>query len=236
MFEHTQSLIATGTRTTTGNRKTPNRYLLKGMVRCSICTRKMQGNQLLGNLHYRCVLKRDYPGADHPKSLSVREEHLFSLVDNWLPELFAPDNIEGTCMALAKSQKAPQASIDELEARRTIKECDDELANYHAALKSAPSETVAQWIGETEDRRKASELRLRSMTTGEGLTATERRHLVERMQGIVSILQSASTEDRRRVYQAAQLSIAYDHEGKRAKLHSSPDPEVWSSVRVGGGT
>jgi len=54
------------------------------------------------------------------------------------------------------------------------------------------------------------------------------------MQGIVAILQSASTEDRRRVYEAAQLSITYDHQGKRAKLHASPDPEVWSSVHVGG--
>jgi hypothetical protein len=56
------------------------------------------------------------------------------------------------------------------------------------------------------------------------------------MHGIVAILNSASTEDRRRVYEAAQLSITYDHQAKRAKLHASPNPEVWSSVRVGGGT
>ncbi len=68
------------------------------------------------------------------------------------------------------------------------------------------------------------------------MTASEIRELVERMQGIIAILQSASTEDRRRVYEAAQLSIIYDHSRKRAKLHASPDPEVWSSVRVGGGT
>ncbi len=139
-------------------------------------------------------------------------------------------------MTLEQSQHTPQATVDELEARRAIKECDTELANYRAALKSSPSETVAKWITETEDRRKAAELRLRKMTTGEGMTAAEIRDLVERMQGIVAILQSASTEDRRRVYEAAQLSITYDHQGKRAKLHASPDPEVWSSVRVGGGT
>ena len=68
------------------------------------------------------------------------------------------------------------------------------------------------------------------------MTAAEIRNVVERMNGIVAILQSASTEDRRRVYEAAQLSITYDHKAKRAKLHASPDPEVWSSVRVGGGT
>jgi len=39
---------------------------------------------------------------------------------------------------------------------------------------------------------------------------------------------------RRRGYETARLSITYDHPGKRAKLHTSPNPEVWSSVRVGG--
>ncbi len=196
----------------------------------------MQGNQLRGNLHYRCVLKRDYPGAEHPRSLSVREEHLLPIVDNWLGELFDPDNIEGTCMTLERSQQNPQATVDELEARRVIKECDRELANYRAALKTSPNEAVAGWITETLGRRKAAEIRLRKMTTGEGMTAAEIRELVERMQGIVAILQSASTEDRRKVYEAAQLSITYDHQGKRTKLHASPDPEVWSSVRVGGAT
>ena len=46
---------------------------------------------------------------------------------------------------------------------------------------------------------------------------------------------TATTEARRKVYEAAQLTISYDHAGKRAKPHASPDPEVWSSVRVGGG-
>lgn len=236
LFEQAQDIIASAARPTTGNRRTPNPYLLKGMVRCSICNRKMQGNQLRGDLHYRCVVKNDYPVADHPRSLSVREEHLLPIVDNWLGELFSPDNIENTTTTLERSQQTPQATADELEARRVIKECDAELANYRAALKAAPSETVAGWIRETEDRRKAAELRLRKLTTGEGMTAAEIRDLVERMHGIVAILNSASTEDRRRVYEAAQLSITYDHQAKRAKLHASPKPEVWSSVRVGGGT
>ena len=176
------------------------------------------------------------PPADHPRSLSVREEHLLPIVDNWLGELFSPDNIDDTTTTLERSQQAPQATADELEVRRVIKECDAELANYRAALKASPSESVARWISETEDRRTAAELRLRNVTTGEGMTAAEIRNVVERMNGIVAILQSASTEDRRRVYEAAQLSITYDHKAKRAKLHASPDPEVWSSVRVGGGT
>ena len=40
----------------------------------------------------------------------------------------------------------------------------------------------------------------------------------------------------RRPSWSVQLSIIYDHHARRAKLQASPDPEVWSSARVGGGT
>jgi DNA invertase Pin-like site-specific DNA recombinase len=234
LFDEAQRNITAGSRPQHGNRKTPNPYLLKGMVRCSICGRKMQGNQLRGSLHYRCVMKQEYPGADHPRSLSVQEAHLLPAVDEWLSQLFTEDRIEETCRALQESQETTGASADELEAQRVIKECDAELANYRAALRTAPSETVAHWIAETEDRRKAAELRLRRLTTGQGMTAAEIREVVERMRGIVAILESATPDDRRRIYEAAQLSIEYDHDNRRAKLRTAPYPGVWSSERVGG--
>lgn len=65
------------------------------MVVCSICERRMQGNQLRGNLHYRCVMKRDYPAADHLRSLSVREDHLLRAIDQWLGSLFGDDQLRG---------------------------------------------------------------------------------------------------------------------------------------------
>lgn len=196
----------------------------------------MQGNQLRGQLHYRCVMKQEYPGVDHPRSLSVREDALLPVADAWLSQLFTVDQIDATCEKLAQSQDTPGTTAVELDARRVIKECDAELSNYRAALRTAPSETVAKWIAETEDRRKAAELRLRRLTTGQGMTPAELRDIVERMRGIVAILGSASVEDRRRIYEAAQLTIIYDHEGRRAKLRTRPHPGVWSSERVGGGT
>ena len=68
------------------------------------------------------------------------------------------------------------------------------------------------------------------------MTAAEIREVVERMRGIVAILESATPDDRRRIYEAAQLSIVYDHDNRRAKLRTAPYPGVWSSERVGGGT
>lgn len=44
------------------------------------------------------------------------------------------------------------------------------------------------------------------------------------MNGIVDILQSANAEDRRKVYEAANLTITYDHSRKTAKPHACPNP------------
>ncbi len=96
-------------------------------------------------------MKQDYPGADHPRSQSVREEDLLPAIGGWLNQLFTDDAIEHTCEVLHSSRTEPNATAEEFEAHRTIKECNAELDNYRSALKTAPSDTVAQWIAETEE-------------------------------------------------------------------------------------
>jgi len=78
---------------------------------------------------------------------------------------------------------------------------------------------VLVWIRETEDRRKAAELRLRKMTTGEGMTATEIRELVERMQGIVAILQS---DHHRRPTPRIRSRTTHNHLRPRPKTSETP--------------
>ena len=173
VFDDAQKVMGSKTRANTRDRPGTNPYLLKGMVRCSVCERKMQGNQLRGKLHYRCVMKQNYPGADHPTSLSVREEHLLPAIDSWLATLFDASNAQDTCKMLEDSQRSVQTDAEELQARHTIKECDQELANYRAGMKAAPSDTIASWIQETERRRQAAEIQLRRATTGQTMSATE---------------------------------------------------------------
>ena len=80
--------------------------------------------------------------------------------------------------------------------------------------------------------RKTAELRLRRLTTGRGMTEDEIRQVVQSLADAVALLSAASPEDRRRVYEAAQLEVLYDHENRRAQL--SVAPRV--SGGVGGGT
>ena len=72
----------------------------------------------------------------------------------------------------------------------------------------------------------------RRLTTGRGMTEDEIREVVQSLADAVALLSAASPEDRRRVYEAAQLEVLYDHENRLAQL--SVAPRV--SGGVGGGT
>src|SRR5215203_3511593 len=51
-------------------------YMLRGLIHCGICERKMQGNKAHGTLRYRCITTqtRALPAylSQHPKAVYVR--------------------------------------------------------------------------------------------------------------------------------------------------------------------
>ncbi len=87
-------------------------------------------------------------------------------------------------------------------------------------------------IKRTRAERTGGEIRLRRVTTGRGMTEEEISDVVNSLADAIALLADAAPEDRRRVYEAAQLEMLYDHGNHRAQL--SVAPRV--SGGVGGGT
>ena len=235
-WQAVQDEFAAGTRRSAPSRRRTHDYMLKGMITCSSCGRKLVANVVRGRLQYRCRMKDEYPGLDHPRSLSVREDQLLPTIDRWLAQLFDEDHIDETVSSLAKVESNDINTAEEMAARRTIKECDKRIANFETALGvTDDADTItgfARQIERTRAERKNAELRLRRLTTGKGLTEDEIRAVVQSLADAVELLAAASPEDRRRVYEAAQLEVLYDHENRRAQL--SVAPRVTGGV--GGGT
>ncbi len=74
--------------------------MLRGLVHCGICERKMQGNQAHGTLRYRCTTtqSRALPLylSHHPKAVYVREDAIVNALDAWLPTLADPEWLAST--------------------------------------------------------------------------------------------------------------------------------------------
>ncbi len=235
-WQAVQDVFTAGTRRSKAQRRRRHDYMLKGMIVCSICERKLVANVVRNHLQYRCRMKDEYPGLDHPKSLSVREDQLLPAVDQWLAELFDKDHLDDTTKALANTEHPDTSTVDELETRRTIKDCDKRIANFEAALGATDdNDTIAGFIQQIERsraERKNAQSRLQRLTTKRGITEQDVRQTVDSLAAAVALLSTAEPADRRRVYEAANLNILYDHEGQRAQI--SVAPRV--SGGVGGGT
>lgn len=112
-WEAAQNVFTAGERGSQPQRHRKHDYMLKGMVTCNDCGRKLVANTVQGTLIYQCRMKTEYPGLEHPKSLSVREDHLLPTIDNWLRQLFDPDRIDDTISSLANVE------TDQLDAARS---------------------------------------------------------------------------------------------------------------------
>ncbi|MGW5443387.1 recombinase family protein [Streptomyces asiaticus] len=74
-------------------RTTPRTYALRGLIRCSLCDRKMQGTFNHGHPHYRCRYPYEYAKSgtlDHPLTVYIREAVILPKLDRWIAQVFAP--------------------------------------------------------------------------------------------------------------------------------------------------
>jgi hypothetical protein len=162
-----QVLAGRGDRHTGPTRKrTPHPYLLRGLLFCAACDRRMQGHWVNKAAYYRCRFPEEYALANklsHPVNVYLREDRIVPKLDQWLGKLFEPEQLERTLDTLAAAQRPKLLEEQALaEARRQISEADRKLARHRAALEArADPAVVTAWIAEVQAAKADAESRLR---------------------------------------------------------------------------
>ena len=195
-------------------RATPRPYVLRGLLFCGLCGRKMQGQLNHGRPHYKCRYPSEYALAnevDHPRTVYLREDVVLPPLDRWLAGIFDPDRIDATCEQLAAAASGDEAGAAELEAnRRRLVDCDGRLAKYRAALEcGADPSVVAAWIAEVQAERVTAERSLAQLLPQQPVSATELREIVEELADIPAVLAAADPELRARVYADLGITLTY---------------------------
>jgi DNA invertase Pin-like site-specific DNA recombinase len=103
--------LATARKAERSGRPTKRIYLFRGLIRCGVCTRKMEGSPRAHGMYYRCPARTLTPGspvlATHPPAVYLREDPLRAAVNGWLGGLFSPEHVDQTVAALVGSQERP---------------------------------------------------------------------------------------------------------------------------------
>ena len=225
----------------TNKRRAPRRfgegrhYLLSGLLHCGVCGRRMQGQWNHGRAYYRCKYPSDYPvgGADHPKSVYVKEAAVVPGLDGWLASLFDHEHIDNTGEVLAGvSEPDPDAEQHEADLREAIKECDRKIERYRKLLDQDGDVAIAaKWITEAHRERRALEAQLGYQIPGGKMTKDQVKALAA-LRDIVDVLTDAEPADKVELYDELGVTLTYNPGGTAAvKAHP-----CGVNVRVGGGT
>jgi site-specific DNA recombinase len=232
-FQRAQEIAAAkgAGRTTRERTRTQHRYVLRGLLHCGICGRRMQGQKSRDQLLYRCRYPNEYGLAnktEHPRNVYLAERDLIGPLDTWLSTCFAPHRLTATIHDLYEAQ--PELDVDPgaVAAAKAVEECDRALGRHRAALEAgADVNLVTSWITETQARRAEAKARLVARPLPQRLTKEQIAELIERLGDIRNVLAAADTDRKAEVYRQLQLHATY-YPGKRlVRIETSLDAHSW---------
>lgn len=214
-------------------------YVLRGLVRCSLCGRKMQGGIIRKQVYYRCHAKELIPGSDvarhHPKSVNLRECHLLPPLNAWIGGLFHPDKVDDTVMRLASSQSGAASTGKARELlKKRIADAETKLRRHYAAIEAGVDPTaLVVPINEAQSQRSAAMAELNNLRTPDVLSEQDIYGLVRELGDVGTALDRAEPDELSVLYQVLRLELEYLPEERVATATIAPRV---GSRRVRGGT
>ncbi|MCX4750606.1 recombinase family protein [Kitasatospora sp. NBC_01287] len=232
-FEQAQLKLATKSAAThpveRKPRTTDRTYALRGLLRCGLCERKMQGNFNNGHPHYRCRYPSEYAQSralDHPLTVYLREDALLPALDSWIGTVFAPGRLKCTIHEMQEAQAVSGPDPVALEAaRRDLDTSAARLTSYRAALDAGGDPaTVAGWINEARLDQTTAQQRLNQLTAEAPptLTADQIQALITELGNLTDRLMQATPARKAPLYEAFGLNLTYNAKKRIVTVESRP--------------
>jgi DNA invertase Pin-like site-specific DNA recombinase len=215
-------------------------YLLRGRVRCGICTRKMQGATIRKlETYYRCLARTLAPGsimlADHPRTVNLREDVVLEPLNKWIGDVFDRRKVDRTVAALMESQDGVSGRSTVWESsKERVADAEARLRRFQDAIKAGVDPAaLVEAINEAQAERAAARAELENAPAVNSITEAEVYAMIDSLGDVGAALKQGSPESLTRLYRAIDLELRYEP-GERAVV-ASVSPRV-VSVRVPKGT
>ncbi|MEV5540057.1 recombinase family protein [Saccharopolyspora shandongensis] len=251
--EFTQAQLKRRSRAAGGNRavakleRTRNSgtrpYLLRGMVRCGFCGRRMHGAVIRKTeTYYRCLARSLAPGsaalADHPRTVNLREIDLVEPLNGWIGRLFSRENLDRTVAALVGSQAelghGGKNSKEREAVKNRITDANTRLRRLQAAVEAgADPAALVDAINTAQAERSAAQAELDNAPELRTMSDAEVYAMIDSLGNVGAALKGARAESLVRLYENLRLSVNYKPHERIVDVTITPRVV---SARVRGGT
>jgi hypothetical protein len=193
---------------TTGTRP----YLLRGLVVCGICTRRMQGSTIRKVItYYRCHARTLAPGSavlsDHPRTVNLREDVLLDPLNDWIWRLFDRANVDRTVAALIGSQEGPRDVDARSVTEKRLADAETRLRRFQAAIEAGVDPTaLVEVINEAQEQRAAVRAQLEGLPPPNLMTAAEAYARIDSLGDVGKTVKQGSPENLSRLYRLCIFS------------------------------
>lgn len=238
LYERAQQRRAAGARGARRKpRRTPRPYVLRGLIHCGLCQRRMMGSWNHDEAYYRCRYPTEYAlvnAVEHPKTVYVRERVVLPPLDRWLAQVFDPKRLNETAGLIAASEGP--AVADEaraVAARRTVADVERRLDRFREALEAgADPSVVSGWIREAMAERARAERVLDHAPAHRPVTVQDVRALVGELGDLVRVIEQADPRKKAELYESLGLTLTYEPEERKVLVEADLGRGVQD--RVGG--
>jgi hypothetical protein len=207
---------------TTGTRP----YLLRGLVRCALCGRRMQGAVIRKReTYYRCLARTLAPGsaalADHP--VNLREYDVIEPLNAWIGGLFSKGNVERTVAALVASQDGDAKPSVHEAARKRLADAESRLKRFQDAIAAGidPSALVDA-INEAQAQRAAARAEVDGAPAPTLITDAEVYAMIDSLGDVGSALKEAEPGSLERLYRELGLKLRYEPQERAVDVLLAP--------------
>jgi hypothetical protein len=206
--------LATARKAERGGRVTARTYLLRGLVRCGKCQRKMQGATIRAGAYYRCTARTMAPGsaalADHPKTVNLREDVVVERLNTWIGRVFHPENVDETVATLLGDQPVGGRSGASEAAKRRLSEAEAKVRRYQEAI-SAGMEPAAlvEVMNQAQAERVAARAEIERMPTTEAVSRAAVYAMIDSLGDVGAVIKDGKPAGLARLYQKLDLQMVY---------------------------
>jgi site-specific DNA recombinase len=239
VFEQTQQILF-GRGSTPGLEHKKHRsrhpYVLKGLVYCGICQRRMQGQRSNNEAYYRCRYAQEYALANkiiHPRNVYLRDRDLITPLDHALASAFTPARFEDTITRLTQSQETDHNHHADQQVAVRLAACDKKLAGCRAALDAGADPTVVTtWITQIQNERRAIQQLITKPEPEpqQRLSRDQISTLVRQVGELTTALSQADPADRAEVYRQLGLRLTYDLDNQKVRVQAQPDADSYGEL------
>jgi len=219
-----------GSGLNTAHRQAQRSYLLRSYLVCDLCSRRMFGKTRRrgdhDNIYYACITNpehhRQQPWySEHPKSLTVREDHVLPAVAKFFGErvlgpqraLFLNDarSRQPKNTEVASQRASLRKQLDQLS--RAQKNLMDQLEGYEptgdAAIDTEWRTSLQRRFAEIAAERRSKSQRLTELDKQSGETGGSNAALLGLLPQLSIDLALIAEEDQRQLYDAFHLEVRY---------------------------